>query len=222
MKQVGVLRSSGEILPDAEGQGAQHQIQVVPVTNSFAGAKMFREGEVVSTYDGIEMTDREPLWRRRVVEKARAPKPTNIICGRQTVFNHPRRESGVRSAELSRVAEAVSILKPEAKRGPRKARSSLPEVSRNSKENAPAVTRIPQPRVVHTQRKRVIKMESVGRRILAKEGIQRQLLKVNDGEDDYVKTVMGEVRAELTRYLSALQRRLEAVVCCHYSEVLET
>ncbi|VDP20218.1 unnamed protein product [Heligmosomoides polygyrus] len=33
---------------------------------------------------------------------------------------------------------------------------------------------------------------------------------------------MGEVRAELTKYLSALERRLEAVVCCHYSEVLET
>ncbi|VDP23005.1 unnamed protein product [Heligmosomoides polygyrus] len=32
---------------------------------------------------------------------------------------------------------------------------------------------------------------------------------------------MGEVRAELTRYLSALERRLQGD-CCHYSEVLET
>ncbi|VDP56609.1 unnamed protein product [Heligmosomoides polygyrus] len=60
MKQDGVLRSSGEILPDTEGQRTQHQTQV-PVTNSFAGAKMFREGEVVSTCEGTEMAVREPL-----------------------------------------------------------------------------------------------------------------------------------------------------------------
>ncbi|VDO52954.1 unnamed protein product, partial [Heligmosomoides polygyrus] len=42
---------------------------------------MFREGEVVSTCEGTEMAVRGPLARRRVVGKARAPKPTNPICG---------------------------------------------------------------------------------------------------------------------------------------------
>ncbi|VDO89100.1 unnamed protein product [Heligmosomoides polygyrus] len=50
-KQDGVLRSSGEILPDTEGQGAQHQI-LIPKKNSFTGAKMFRKGEVVGTREG--------------------------------------------------------------------------------------------------------------------------------------------------------------------------
>ncbi|VDP60760.1 unnamed protein product [Heligmosomoides polygyrus] len=56
MRQGGVLRSSGEILSDTEGQGAQHQTQV-PVTNSFTGAKMFREREVMRTYEGTEMAE---------------------------------------------------------------------------------------------------------------------------------------------------------------------
>ncbi|VDO76116.1 unnamed protein product [Heligmosomoides polygyrus] len=47
MKQGEVVRSSGEILPDTKGQSAQHQF-LIPKTNSFAGAKMFREGEVVN------------------------------------------------------------------------------------------------------------------------------------------------------------------------------
>ncbi|VDO46363.1 unnamed protein product [Heligmosomoides polygyrus] len=46
--------------------------------------------------------------------------------------------------------------------------------------------------------------------------------KVNGDDVDYVKTAIDKVCAELTRYLSALERRLEAVICCHYSEVLET
>ncbi|VDO61646.1 unnamed protein product [Heligmosomoides polygyrus] len=145
MKQGEVVRSSGEILPDTKGQGAQHQTQVA-VTNSFAGAKMFREGEVVSTYEGTE----------------------------------------------------------------------------KSKEEAPAATTIPQPRVAHMQRKRVIKKEPVGRSTLATKNAQLSVSKIDGNEVDYLKTAMGEVRAELTRYLSALERRLEAVVCCHYSEVLET
>ncbi|VDO52120.1 unnamed protein product, partial [Heligmosomoides polygyrus] len=59
MKQGEVVRSSGKILQETKGQGAQHQTQVA-VTNSFAGAKMFREGEVVSTYEGTEMAERKP------------------------------------------------------------------------------------------------------------------------------------------------------------------
>ncbi|VDO35925.1 unnamed protein product, partial [Heligmosomoides polygyrus] len=219
MKQDGVLRSSGEILSDTEGQGAQHHIQV-PKTNSFAGAKMFRKGEVVRTREGAEMAGREPPARRRVVGKARAPKPTNPICGRRNVFSHPRRESGGRPAEISHAAEAMSLQKPEAKRAPRKVRLPLPEVSENSKEEAPAVTPIPQPRVAHTQRKRVRKKEPVGRRILAKESIQHQLSKVIGDDVDYVKTAMGDVCAEFTSYLSALERRLEGVVCRHYVEVV--
>ncbi|VDP60761.1 unnamed protein product [Heligmosomoides polygyrus] len=116
----------------------------------------------------------------------------------------------------------MSLQKPEGKKAPRKVRLSPPEVSEKSKEEALAATAIPQRRVAHTQRKRAIKMEPVRRRILAKESIQRQLSKVNGDEVDDVKTAMGEVRAKLTKYLSALERRLEAVVCCHYSEVLET
>lgn len=145
---------------------------------------MFREGEVVSTCEGTAMAEHVPLVRSRVVGKARAPKPIITICSIRTVFNHPCRESGVRLAELIRVAEVVSLQKPEAKRGPRKARLSLPEVSENSKEKAPAATPISQPRVPHIQRKRVINMEPVERRILAKESIQRQLSKVNGDEVD--------------------------------------
>ncbi|VDP43494.1 unnamed protein product [Heligmosomoides polygyrus] len=209
MKQDGVLRSSGEILPDTEGQRAQHQTQV-PVTNSFAGAKMFREGEVVSMCEGTEMAG-------RVVWKARAPESTNTICGRRTVVSHPRRESVVLLAELSRGAEAVSLQTPEAKRSPRKAHLSLPKVSENSKEKAPAATRVPQPRVARAQRKRVIKREPVGRSTLAKESTWLQLSKVDGDEVDYVKTAMGDVCAEFTSYLSALKRRLEGR---HYVEVV--
>ncbi|VDO43761.1 unnamed protein product, partial [Heligmosomoides polygyrus] len=221
MKQDGVLRSSGEILPDTEGQCAEHQIQV-PVTNSFAGAKMFREGEVVSTCEGTEMAVRGPLARRRVVGKARAPKPTNPICGRRTVFIHLRRESGVHLAKLGHVAKTISLQKPEAKRASRKARLGIPEASEESKKKAPAATRVPQPHVAHAQRKRVIKKEPVGRSTLAKESSQLSLSKVDSDEVDSVKTAMSEVWADLTRKLSALERRLEAMVCCHYSEVLET
>ncbi|VDO96987.1 unnamed protein product [Heligmosomoides polygyrus] len=221
MKQEGVLRSSGEILPDTEGQGAQHQTQV-PVTNFFAGAKMFREGEVMSTYEGTEMAERKPLPH---VGKERASRSTNSvssICGRQTVYTHPRRESGGRSAEISHAAKAVSLQKPEAKRDPRKVRLSLQEVSQKSKKT-PAVVCVPQPRVVQTPCKRVIKKEPVGRSILAKESTRLQLSKLSkvDGDEvDYVKTAMGDVCAEFTSYLSALKRRLEAVVRCYYLEVV--
>ncbi|VDP10916.1 unnamed protein product [Heligmosomoides polygyrus] len=189
MKQDGVLLSSGEILPDTEGQGAQHHIQV-PATNSFAGAKMFREGKVVSTCEGAEMAE-------RVVRKARAPKPTATICGRRTVFSHLRRECGVHLAELG-----------------------IPQASEESKKKAPAATRIPQPHLAHTQRKRVIKKEPVGRSTLDKENSQLSLSKVDGDEVDSVKTAMSEVWADLTRKLSALERRLEAAVCCHYLEVV--
>ncbi|VDO42224.1 unnamed protein product [Heligmosomoides polygyrus] len=60
MKQGEVVRSSGKILPDTKGQSAQHQV-LIPKTNSFAGAKMFREGEVVDTYEGTEIAKRKPL-----------------------------------------------------------------------------------------------------------------------------------------------------------------
>ncbi|VDO23540.1 unnamed protein product [Heligmosomoides polygyrus] len=215
MKQDGVLQSSGEILPDTEGQRAQHQTQV-PVTNSFLGAKMFREGEVVSTYEGTEIAERKPLPH---VGKKRTPRSTNFvnsICGRQTVCTHPRRGSGVRFAEPIHGTKAVFLQKP------RKVRLSAPEVSEKSKEEASAATTIPQPRVARAQRKRVIKKEPVGRSTLPKANAQLLLSKVDGSEVDYVRTAMGEVRAELTRHLSALEGRLEARVCCHYSELLET
>lgn len=107
--------------------------------------------------------------------------------------------------------------KSEAKGAPRKVRSSLPEVS---KKKAAAAARVPQLGVAQAQRKRV-KKEPVGRSALAKESAQLQLSKDYGDEVGYMKTAMGEVYAELTRYLSALKRRLEAVVSCHYS-VLET
>ncbi|VDP34292.1 unnamed protein product [Heligmosomoides polygyrus] len=219
MKQDVALQSSGEILPDTEGQGAQHQV-LIPKTNSFAGAKIFRKGEVVRTREGAEMAGREPPARRRVVGKARAPKPTNPICGRQTVCTYPRRRSGVRFAEPSRGAKAVSLQKPEAKRAPRKVRLSPPEVSEKSKEEAPAATAIPQPRVARAQRKRVIKREPVGRPTLAKENAQLSLSKVDGNEVNNVKTAITGVCADLTRNLCALKRRLEAVVRRHYVEVV--
>uniref|UniRef100_A0A8L8K6L8 Reverse transcriptase n=1 Tax=Heligmosomoides polygyrus TaxID=6339 RepID=A0A8L8K6L8_HELPZ len=83
---------------------------------------------------------------------------------------------------------------------------------RGKQKKAPAVTCVPQPRVAHMQRKRVIKKEPVGRSTLAKENAQLSLSKVDGNEVDYVKTAMGEVRAELTRHLSALERRLQAMV----------
>ncbi|VDP51672.1 unnamed protein product [Heligmosomoides polygyrus] len=181
---------------------------------------MFR-GEVVSTYEGTEMAERKPLPH---VGKERAPRSTNSvnsICGRQTVCTDPRRGSGVRFAEPSHGAKAVFLQKPKVKRAPRKVRLSPSEVSEKSKEEASAATTIPQPRVARAQRKRVIKKEPVGRSTLAKENAQLSLSKVDGNEVDYVKTAMGEGRAELTRHLSALERRLEAMVCCHYSEVLE-
>ncbi|VDO78775.1 unnamed protein product [Heligmosomoides polygyrus] len=112
------------------------------------------------------------------------------------------------------VREAVSLQKPEAKRDPRKVRSSLPEVSEKSKK-APAVVCVAQ-----TQRKRVIKKELAGRSTLAKESTRLHLSKVDGDEVDYVKTAMGDVCAEFTSYLSALKRRLEGVVSRHYLEVV--
>ncbi|VDO24210.1 unnamed protein product, partial [Heligmosomoides polygyrus] len=68
MKQDGVLWSSDEILPDTVCQGAQHQVQI-PVTNSFAGAKIFREGDVVGTYEAAEIVEREPLSHGDMLER---------------------------------------------------------------------------------------------------------------------------------------------------------
>ncbi|VDO90795.1 unnamed protein product [Heligmosomoides polygyrus] len=105
MKQDGVLRSSGEILLDTEGQDAQHQTQV-PVRNSFAGAKMFREGEVVSTCVGTQIAE-------GVVFKAR---------------------SEVYQSHLQQADKAVFLQQPEAKRALKKARLDISEASEESKK----------------------------------------------------------------------------------------
>ncbi|VDP07436.1 unnamed protein product [Heligmosomoides polygyrus] len=99
---------------------------------------------------------------------------------------------------------------------------SFKEVSEKSKKKAPAVVCVPRPRVAQTQRKRVIKKEPVGRSRIAKESTRLQLSKVDGDEVDYVNTAMGDVGAEFTSYFSALERRLQAMVRCYYSEVLET
>ncbi|VDO37183.1 unnamed protein product [Heligmosomoides polygyrus] len=102
MRQDGVLRSSSDILPETEGQGAQRQIQI-HLTNSFAKAKNFREGEMVDTYEGTEMDE-------RVAGKARAPKSTNSICGRQTVFAHPSRGSAMSKVDGDDVDHVKEVM----------------------------------------------------------------------------------------------------------------
>ncbi|VDL70575.1 unnamed protein product [Nippostrongylus brasiliensis] len=59
-KRDNVLASSNVLLPNTACQEAQHQKQS-PVTNSFAGAKIFRDGEVVGTFESAELVESEPL-----------------------------------------------------------------------------------------------------------------------------------------------------------------
>ncbi|VDL69129.1 unnamed protein product, partial [Nippostrongylus brasiliensis] len=60
MKQKGVLWSSVAALPDTVCPGTRCCVQI-PVRNSLAGAKVFRKGEVVGTYEPAEIVEHEPL-----------------------------------------------------------------------------------------------------------------------------------------------------------------
>ncbi|VDP03421.1 unnamed protein product [Heligmosomoides polygyrus] len=169
---------------------------------------IFCKRRVMGTYECTMMAEREPL---PYVVKARSPRcisTVNSDCGRQMVFTHPRRESGFVSLSCH-VAEAISSQKPKAKRVSRKTRLTLPEVSEESKKKAPAAIHVPRPRVAKMQQESVTRKEPVGQPLLAKQCSQLQLSKI-DGEDvDCVKTAMGEVYAELIRYLTTLERRIE-------------
>ncbi|VDP22240.1 unnamed protein product [Heligmosomoides polygyrus] len=92
----------------------------------------------------------------------------------------------------------------------------------NIREKSHTATRVPQPRVAHTQCRKVIKKEPVGRSILAKESTRLHLLKVCGDEVESVKTAMGEMCAELIRYLIVLERRLEAVATIRGRQVVQS
>ncbi|VDP53109.1 unnamed protein product [Heligmosomoides polygyrus] len=141
--------------------------------------------------------------RRHSPEEA---KDVSLCCDDMKQDGVLRSSSEILPDAEGRVPEAVSLQQPEVKRASRKARLGIPEASEESEK----------------KRKRMIKKEPVGRSTLARENAQLSLSKVDGNEVDYVKTAMGEVRAELTRHLSELERRLETIVCCHYSVVLKT
>ncbi|KAK6017953.1 zinc knuckle, partial [Ostertagia ostertagi] len=59
-RKEGILWSKSSLVPNIICHKASHSLEI-PITNDFAGAKIFREGEEVGTYEPVKIREAEPV-----------------------------------------------------------------------------------------------------------------------------------------------------------------